>query len=120
MNKAVSWLFILTGLFAIIGALFSWGSGWLFDQPSSPATSLIYADLILAGPLAVLAGILKLNNLKYANAALLTSSGLMIYGSVQVWVMILMNQVPNNALFWIPSIFGFALALIATWHCLSN
>ncbi len=46
-----AWLFLSTGVFAIVGGLFSWGEGWVFSQENGRARLVPMADLLVARPI---------------------------------------------------------------------
>lgn len=57
MNKFFTVLFILTGIFAILGALYTWGEGSIFEQHELAKILIPWADILLTGPISILAGL---------------------------------------------------------------
>ncbi len=54
-QKLFAWFFLSTGIFAIIGALYSWGQGPIFLQKDLLIVLVPWADLLITGPLSLLA-----------------------------------------------------------------
>lgn len=108
MTKTFGILFILTGIFAIAGGLFTWGDGSIFSQTELLNVLLPWADIILTGPLSLISGYGILKNLKWAKIIGLLTSGIYIFGSVLVFITIVWNN--NYSVFLIlPSVSGFLI-----------
>ena len=63
MPKIFGILFILTGIFAIVGGLYTWGDGSILSQSELVRVLIPWGDVILTGPLSIIGGygILKKN-----------------------------------------------------------
>ena len=109
-NLIFGLLFLLTGIFAIVGGLFTWGSGWLFWE-TNPAVMLIpMADLLIAGPMSILTGIGLTKKQSWSIGLGLMTSGVYIFGSAEVYILIWLNEFPADLKFLVPPIFGLAIA----------
>ena len=53
--KFFTWLFLSTGIFTIVGALYSWGDGPIYAQDDLLKVLVPWGDLIITGPLSLLA-----------------------------------------------------------------
>lgn len=108
MNKTFGVLFILTGVFAIAGGLYSWGDGSIFSQTELLTILIPWADIILTGPISLIGGYGILKHLKWGKIIGLVTSGIYIFGSVLVFITIIWNH--DYSLFLIvPSISGFLI-----------
>lgn len=108
MNKTFGVLFILTGVFAIVGGLYTWGDGSIFSQTELLTVLIPWADIILTGPISLVGGYGMLKNLKWGKVIGLVTSGIYIFGSVLVFITIIWNH--DYSLFLIvPSISGFLI-----------
>jgi hypothetical protein len=56
MDKVFGILFILTGFFAILGGLYTWGDGSIFQQTELMKVLIPWADVLLTGPLSLICG----------------------------------------------------------------
>lgn len=81
-------LFILTGLFAIIGGLYTWGKGNIFHQSELIEVLIPWADIILSGPLSIVGGIGLWYHKSWAVWLGATISGIYIFGSTLVFITI--------------------------------
>ena len=106
----------LTGIFAIAGALYRWGDGSIFNAPLGTDLQLFIADLLITGPISIIAviGFLKLK--KWAIISSILASGIYIYGSALVYINVFQNGAPYLLKLIIPPIFGIALSIaIIMW-----
>jgi hypothetical protein len=108
MNKTFGILFILTGIFAIAGGLYSWGDGSIFSQTELLKVLIPWADIILTGPISLISGYAILKNLNWGVILGLLTSGIYILGSVLVFITIIWNN--DYSIFLIfPSVSGFLI-----------
>lgn len=92
MYKFYSVLFILTGVLAIIGGLYTWGDGNILLQNELVQVLIPWADIIITGPLSIIGGI-GLRKRKHAAFRLCTAvSGIYIFGSVMVFITMIWNK----------------------------
>jgi hypothetical protein len=92
MNKFFGTLFILTGIFAIVGGLYTWGDGNIFKQNELIKVLIPFADIIVTGPLSIVCGIGLLKKKYWGNTLGLSSSGIYIFGSVLVFTSVIWNK----------------------------
>ena len=105
-----AWLFLLTGIFALVGSLFTWGLGWIFAQPQLKDVLMPLADLFITAPLSILAALGIWLKKDWGIPTGLMASGIYIFGSVLVYISIVWNGPPYPLQFVIPPIFGFCFA----------
>lgn len=108
--RAYGWLFLSTGIFAMVGALFTWGTGWLFARHDLSESIIPVADLLIAGPLSILAGIGLFNAKRWGIILGIACSGIYIYGSIQVYFLLIRNGPPYPWQLLLPPIFGIGIA----------
>jgi len=92
MNKIFGTLFILTGFFAIVGGLYTWGNGNIFKQNELIKVLIPFADIIVTGPLSIISGIGLLKKKYWGKILGLSSSGIYIFGSVLVFTSVIWNN----------------------------
>jgi len=110
MIKIFGILFILTGIFAIAGGLYTWGDGTIFSQTELLTVLIPWADIILTGPISLISGYGILKNLNWGRILGLFTSGIYILGSVLVFITIVWNN--NYSVFLIvPSISGLLIGV---------
>lgn len=109
--KIFSFLFISTGIFAIIGALYTWGEGILFEQTDLATVLIPYGDLIIAGPLSLLAGFALWRKNRWGVPLGTMCCGIYIFGGVLVYILLLWSGPPFPAELVIPPIFGYAISV---------
>lgn len=108
--------FFFTGFFALLGGLYTWGSGWIFSQVDTKSVLVPLADVLLAGPLSLIAswGIYKSQN--WGDVLGLLTSGMFLFGSVQVYILIAYTDSPILLQLCIPPLGGICLSVaFATW-----
>lgn len=119
-NKIFAFLFISTGFFAVIGALFTWGDGWLFAKENADNMLLPLADLIVSGPISLLAAFGVLYKKRWGNAIGLVTCGVYIFGSVLVYILVFKNGNPYPVRFLIPPIFGLGISIWFIFWAIQN
>ncbi|MEL6133699.1 MAG: hypothetical protein AAFR59_10080 [Bacteroidota bacterium] len=95
----------------MIGALFTWGRGWIFAPEEIQDIRISMADLLLAGPIAILGawGLLRQKN--WGKLLSLLASGMFIFGSVQVYIMIAYGGSPIPFELFIFPFWGLGLSI---------
>lgn len=111
MKKLFPILFILTGIFAILGALYTWGDGNIFAQHELVKVLIPWADIVFTGPLSILAGIGLLHEKKWGKLLGLVASGTYLFGSILVLITMIWNR-DLNILLIIPSFSGFLIGAL--------
>lgn len=109
--KLFAWLFITTGIFAIAGALYTWGNGWLFAQQHLINKLIPLADLVIAGPLSLVAGYGILIKKAWGIITGLVACGIYLFGSALVYILVAEGGLPIDIRYIIPPIFGIAISL---------
>ena len=93
MNHSIfGTLFILTGIFAIGGGLYTWGDGSILNQTELIKVLIPWADIILTGPLSLICGYGVLKERHWGTQLALATSGIYIFGSLLVFISIYWNQ----------------------------
>jgi hypothetical protein len=108
VNRLFGILFILTGIFAIAGGLYTWGDGNIFSQTELLTVLIPWADIFLTGPISLLCGYGILKKLSWGNILGLITSGIYIFGSVLVFITIFWNR-NYSILLIVPAISGFLI-----------
>lgn len=108
MTKAFGTLFILTGIFAIAGGLYTWGDGSIFSKTELLTVLIPWADIILTGPVSIVCGYAIMKNLNWGSVLGLVASGIYIFGSVLVFITIVWKN-DYSAFLVVPSISGFLI-----------
>ena len=117
MNRAFGVLFILTGLFAIAGGLYTWGDGSIFNQRELMKVLIPWADIILTGPLSLVCGYGVLKKQNWGQILGLCTSGIYIFGSIIVFICIFWNKDFSICLM-LPAFTGFLIGLGFTFRIL--
>jgi hypothetical protein len=110
MNRLFGILFILTGIFAIVGGLYTWGDGILFEQSEFTNVLIPWADILLTCPLSLLCGTGILRKKYWGQVLGLCTSGVYIFGSVLVFILIYWKNTFSIFLL-IPSISGLLIGV---------
>lgn len=108
MNKLFGLFFILTGIFAIVGGLYTWGDGAIFSQTELLTVLIPWADIILTGPLSLVCGYGILKKMKWGSILGLMTSGIYVFGSVLVFITMVWNQ-DYSVFLILPSFSGFSI-----------
>lgn len=108
-----------TGFFALIGALYRWGEGSLFNAPENSNLTIYLADIILAAPVSFLSAYCMS---KYPHWGIIfgnITAGIYLYGSAMVYISIIQNIFDPALKLIIPPIFGICLSIaIIYWSIL--
>lgn len=104
-------LFLTISAFALIGSLYTWGSGLLFDQQKSHELLLPIVDLILTFPLSFAAGYLLLKDHRLGFILGLILAGSLLYGSIAVYIELYLMESYSWRLA-APPIAGIALSVV--------
>lgn len=122
MNQTVktanffSWLFLSTGVFAIVGALYTWGDGPIYHQNDLLAVLIPWADLLITGPLSLLAAFGVWKRKSWGFTLGLMVCGIYLFGSALVYISLLWNGAPYPLELALPPIVGIGFGIIyPTW-----
>jgi hypothetical protein len=110
MNKLFGILFILTGLFAIAGGLYTWGDGSIFEQNELIKVLVPWADIILTGPISLVCGYGVLKKRYWGQILGLATSGIYVFGSAVVFISMFWNK-DFSVFLIIPAFSGLLIGL---------
>jgi hypothetical protein len=110
MTKTFGILFILTGIFAIAGGLYTWGDGSIFSQTELLTVLIPWADIIFTGPISLVTGYGILKKMFWGRIFGLLTSGVYLFGSILVYITIVWNN-SYSVFLLIPSISGFLIGV---------
>jgi len=117
MNKLFGNLFILTGIFAIVGGGYTWGDGIIFNQNQLIKVWIPWADVLLTGPLSIICGIGIFKNLSWAKILGVATSGIYVFGSIMVFISIVWDK--NYSIYLImPAVCGLLIGVSYIFHYL--
>ena len=111
-SKFFSWLFLSTGIFAIAGALYTWGDGPIYQQKDLLAVLVPWADLLITGPLSLLAAYGVWKRLSWGTVLGLMVCGIYLFGSALVYISLLWNGAPYPLELALPPIVGIGFGII--------
>jgi hypothetical protein len=119
MTKAFGTLFILTGIFALAGGLYTWGDGSIFSQTELLTVLIPWADIILTAPLSLISGYGVLRKRHWGKSLGLVTSGIYIFGSMLVFITIIWNK--DYSIFLLaPSVSGLVIGTGFVVFCLNE
>jgi len=105
MNKIFGILFLVTGCFAIVGGLCTWGVGNIFFQQQLENVLIPWADIILTGPISLIAGYGILKKRNWGLLLGLCTSGIYVFGSLLVFISMVWNK-DYSACLLVPALSG--------------
>ena len=109
-HQIFSLLFGSTGIFAIASALYTWGEGVLWEQQKLVDVWIPWADLVLAGPVSLMAAVGLWQQRWWNYIPGLVCSGIYGFGSTLVFIeMVWHGQYPVRLI--IPSFSGLGIAI---------
>jgi hypothetical protein len=110
-ERISTFFFFMTGIFAIIGALYAWGDGFLFDQKNLSIVLIPLADLLVTGPLSLLAAYGIGSKKDWGHIIGLMVCGIYLFGSALVYIILIWNGAPYPLQLVIPPIFGISFSI---------
>ncbi|MHA2104540.1 MAG: hypothetical protein ACW981_14020 [Candidatus Hodarchaeales archaeon] len=108
----------LTGIFALVGSLYTWGDGFLFSALPGTDLSLFVADLIITTPFSFISAYGFWNLRRWGLYLGWFTAGVYIYGSAIVYIMVLQQGPPYPMDLVIPPVFGIIISgglMIWSW-----
>ena len=111
-SKFYSWLFLSTGIFAIVGALYTWGDGPIYHQKNLVAVLVPWADLLITGPLSLLAAYGVGKRKSWGFIVGLMVSGIYLFGSALVYISLFWNGAPYPLKLALPPVVGIGFGII--------
>ena len=118
--KLFSWLFLSTGIFAIVGALYTWGDGPIYQQKDLLAVLVPWADLLITGPLSLLAAYGVGKRFSWGTVLGLMVCGIYLFGSALVYISLLWNGAPYPLELALPPIIGIGFGIFYPIWVLRN
>lgn len=110
MSRLFGTLFILTGIFAILGGLYTWGDGNIFDQNELVKVLIPWADILFTGPISLICGYGILKQKRWGYLLGLVASGIYVFGSLLVFISMFWNKEYSFFLV-IPAFSGLAIGV---------
>lgn len=115
-RKAASYgtAFICLGIFAIIGGLYSWGSGPITNQQELIEVLIPWGDILVTGPLSLICayGIIKSTHWGYVLGVMVC--GIYIFGSALVYISLVWQGAPYPPQVAIPPLGGILFSVSYT------
>ena len=109
--KFFSWLFLSTGIFAIVGAIYTWGEGPLYQQNDLLTALVPWADLVITGPLSLIAAYGIKHKKDWGIIVGLMTCGIYLFGSVLVYITLVWQGAPYPLHLALPPLIGIALGI---------
>ena len=93
-SKFYSWLFLSRGFIAIIGALYTWGKGPIYNQKDLLIVLVPWADLLVTGTFSILVafGGWKIRSRGFMLGLIVC--GIYLFGSALVYITLIWNGAP--------------------------
>ncbi len=111
INFVFAWMFLLTGVFAVVSSLFTWGNGWLFQQKDLNSILIPFADLIISGPLSLLSAYGLFVKKLWGFYLGLITCGVYILGSALVYIQLIWVGSTYPFQLVIPPLFGIGISI---------
>jgi hypothetical protein len=108
----ISWMFLSTGIFAIIGALYTWGDGPIHLEQDLLSALVPWADLIITGPFSLLAAFGIWKKHIWGHIVGLMVCGIYLFGSALVYIALVWNGPPYPLKLALPPVIGIAFSII--------
>jgi hypothetical protein len=107
---------LLFGLFAFIGSLFMWGEGFLFSFPPGADYRFPVTDILVNAPASLIAaiGLWKMKQWGYVAAQFV--AGFYVYGSIEIFVMVIQQGPPYPIEIVIPQIAAVIVAAFLVFY----
>ena len=109
--KNIAWIFFSTGIFAIVGALYTWGEGPLYYQDDLLTALVPWADLVITGPISILAAYGINTKKHWGMIAGLLACGIYLFGSVLVYITLIWEGAPYPLQLALPPLAGIAISI---------
>jgi hypothetical protein len=119
-SRFFSWLFLSTGIFAIVGALYTWGDGPIYLQDDLVAVLVPWADLLVTGPLSILAAYGVWKRTSWGLILGLFVCGIFFFGSALVYISLIWNGPPYPLELALPPVVGIGFSIVFPIWTLKN
>ena len=110
-TRIFSWLFLSTGIFAIVGALYTWGDGPITAQADLLPVLVPWGDLLITGPISLLAAYGVSKRKSWGQILGLMVCGIYIFGSGLVYITLAWNGAPYPLHLALPPLAGIAIGI---------
>jgi hypothetical protein len=110
-TRIFSWLFFSTGIFAIIGALYTWGEGIIYVQDNLLSVLVPWGDLLITGPLSLIAAFGVGKRKSWGQICGLMVCGIYIFGSALVYISLAWFGAPYPIHLALPPLAGIAIGI---------
>jgi hypothetical protein len=109
-------ILFLFGLFALVGSLFMWGEGFLLSFPPGADYRFPVTDILVNAPASLIAaiGLWKMKQWGYVAAQFV--AGFYIYGSVEIFVMVIQQGPPYPIEIVIPQAAAVVVAAFLVFY----
>ena len=106
----------LFSLFAFLGSLFMWGEGFLFSFPPDADYRFPVTDILVNAPASLIAaiGLWKMRQWGYVAAQFV--AGFYVYGSVEIFVMLIRQGPPYPIEIVIPQVAAVSVAAFLVFY----
>lgn len=111
-TKLIVWMFLSTGVFAIVGALYTWGDGPIYHQNDLLLVLVPWADLMITGPLSVLAAYGIWKQSVWGHFLGLMVCGIYLFGSALVYIALVWEGTPYPLKLALPPVIGIGFSII--------
>jgi hypothetical protein len=107
----ISWIFFSSGIFAILGALYTWGDGPLHLEEHLLTALVPWADLLVTGPFSILAayGIYARKDWGYITGLMVC--GIYLFGSALVYITLAWQGPPYPIQLVLPPLLGIGIGI---------
>lgn len=110
-TQLFTWIFLSTGVFAILGALYTWGEGPLFSEDDLLTALVPWADLLLTGPLSIFTAYGIKQNKSWGFYLGLMVCGIYLFGSLLVYISLAWHGAPYPPQLSLPPLSGIAIGI---------
>jgi len=118
--NSYSWIFFSTGVFAVVGAIYTWGEGPLYLQDDLLTALVPWADLVLTGPLSILAAYGLAARKNWGVITGLLVCGIYLLGSTLIYITLIWEGLPYPLQLAIPPLAGIAIGISFPLYALRN
>ncbi len=109
--RVISPILFLFGLFAFLGSLFMWGSGFILSFPKGVDYAFPVTDILVNAPASIIAAIGLWRLKRYGFMSAYFVSGFYIYASVEIFVHVFQGGPPFAIEILAPQIFAVMVAI---------
>jgi cytochrome c oxidase subunit IV len=104
-------IFFATGIFAILGSLYTWGDGPILEQTNLLNVLIPWGDLLITGPLSLVTALGLLKQKRWGFILATMTCGIYIFGSTLVFICLVWNKAPYPIQLVLPPLAGILIGL---------